>query len=195
VAGTKEEQAALVSHLPEPIRKLYGDDAVCFSDLEGKAWAFEYSGGPVRCWLEIEETGQSTMPKLYPPKPPDGVGEWVCNGEKGRIILWMRRVASDKVNLVLKRAGRDPVDTSPVAIGCTIKSDGGGDNFFDSLKNPLWYGWKGHEFTRKLPDEVPLPDDRPAVILEATATESQADQPRQVKLIFKVQRVTKREGG
>jgi hypothetical protein len=197
VAGTEEEEAALVSHLPEQIRKLFGNDFNCFSDLEGKAWAFEYTGGPVRCWLEIEETGQSTAPKRYPPPAPDGPGEWEGKGAKGRIVLWMRRDGSERVNQVLRRAGRDPLDTSTVSIGCTITSDKGGSNSAASLENPLWYGWKEHTFVPppgplQLPSEVPLPDDKPGVVLEGKATEAvEEGRPRQVKLAFKVQRVPK----
>jgi hypothetical protein len=191
VAGTKAEEAEFVAHLPEPIRKLYGSDPFdCFDDLGGKAWAFEYAGGPVRCWLEIEEQGQSTLPERYPPHQPDGIDQWEGKGEKGRIILWMRRNVSEKVNQVLKRVGREPEDTGVVVIGCKITSLEGGSGGAASFKNPLWYGWQKSTESRKLPEVTPLPDESPASVLELIAKEVITEgQPRQVKLIFKVQRM------
>jgi hypothetical protein len=38
------------------------------------AWTAKYSGGPIECWLEIEEEGQSTLPKRLPEKDFLGAG-------------------------------------------------------------------------------------------------------------------------
>jgi len=187
VPGTKEEQAAFIAHIPEPIRKLYGSDFQCFTDLEGKAFAWEYAGGPVRLWLEFEEKGQSTVPRRYPERE-----DWVIKGDTGRVIFWVRRGVSDKINSVLKRAGKPEGDTSAVGLGVTITSPAGGQNNSVGYKNPLWYGWDGYSFASERPvEELRLPPDEPAAILVLDATETKADGkgPRRAKLVLKMQRI------
>ena len=51
--------------------------------LACEAYSFEYSGGPILCWLEVEERGQKTLPK-----------DWGANlqknfspGGKGKLIF------------------------------------------------------------------------------------------------------------
>jgi hypothetical protein len=52
-------------------------------------WTAKYSGGPIECWLEIEEEGQSTLPKRF---PQDFVGAGSVNRPtEGTINLWLRR--------------------------------------------------------------------------------------------------------
>ena len=186
VPGTKEEQAAFVAHIPEPIRKLYAGDAQCFADLEGKAFAWEYTGGPVRLWLEFEEKGQSSVPKRYPPE------DWVAKGETGRVVFWIRRGVSDKINFALKRAGKPQGDTSAVGLGVTITSSAGGQNNATALDNPLWYAWGGYSFaSERPPEEVRLPAGAPAtvLVLDARETTAVAKEPRRAKLVLKMQRV------
>jgi hypothetical protein len=50
-------------------------------------WTARYSGGPIDCWLEIEEEGQSTMPKRIPEKDNLGAGS-VNPPAEGTIELW-----------------------------------------------------------------------------------------------------------
>jgi hypothetical protein len=189
VPGTKEEQAALITHIPEPIRKLYGPDPfTCFNDLGGKAFAWEYTGGPVRLWLEFEEKGQSTVPARYPERE-----DWLIPGETGRIIFWARRGVSDKINSVLKRAGKPEGDTSAVELGVTITSSAGGISAAVGYTNPLWYGWRGAIFDRDRPvQEVPLPGYEPTEVFSLTAEEAnpaEGKNPRRAKLVLKIQRI------
>src|SRR5262245_49801459 len=99
VPVTPEEQAQLLSYLPEPVRKLYGSDADCLKDLDGKVFAWEYTGGPLRLWLEFGEKGQSTVPERFPLMADD----WLAKGEAGRVVFWVRRGVSEKMNAALKR--------------------------------------------------------------------------------------------
>ncbi len=61
-------------------------DAETLASILGvHVWSFRFSGGPVRCWLEVEEVGQDTMPK----RMPEG-GEFVTsNNDNGEIrFVW-----------------------------------------------------------------------------------------------------------
>jgi hypothetical protein len=53
-------------------------------------WTARYSGGPIECWLEIEEEGQSTLPKRIPEKEFLGAGSANPPSE-GTIDLWWSR--------------------------------------------------------------------------------------------------------
>lgn len=53
-------------------------------------WTARYSGGPIECWLEIEEQGQSTLPKRIPEKGFLGAGS-VNPPAEGTVDLWWTR--------------------------------------------------------------------------------------------------------
>jgi hypothetical protein len=53
-------------------------------------WTARYSGRPIECWLEIEEEGQSTLPKRIPEKDFLGAGSANPPSE-GTIDLWWSR--------------------------------------------------------------------------------------------------------
>ena len=53
-------------------------------------WTAKYSGGPLECWLEIEEEGQTTMPKRMPVKDFIGAGS-VNPASEGSIVFWWSR--------------------------------------------------------------------------------------------------------
>jgi len=187
VSVTPGELASLVSYLPEPIGKLYGSDAACFTDLDGKAFAWEYAGGPIRLWLEFEEKGQSTVPERFPLKADD----WLAKGETGHVVFWVRRGVSDKINAALKRAGKPEGATEAVGLGVTVSSSAGGMNGSIAYDNPLWFGWVGHAFDDRPWAEVALPDyvPTPVLVLEARERKGGNREPRNAKLTLKVQRV------
>ncbi len=61
-------------------------DAETLASILGvHVWSFKFSGGPVRCWLEVEEVGQDTTPK----RMPEG-GEFVTSqNDNGEIrFVW-----------------------------------------------------------------------------------------------------------
>ena len=53
-------------------------------------WTARYSGGPIECWLEIEEEGQSTLPKRIPDKNVLEAGS-VNPPSEGTIEFWWSR--------------------------------------------------------------------------------------------------------
>ncbi len=186
VPVTPQDLSEFVSHLPEPVRKLYGSDADCFTDLGGKAFAWEYAGGPLRLWLEFEEKGQSTVPARH----PENEG-WLARGETGRVVFWARRGVSDKMNAALKRAGKPEGDTRAVELGVTVASSAGGTGGAVGYVNPLWFGWAGHAFDDRPWAEVALPDfvPTPVLLLEAREKKAGNREPRNARLTLKVQRV------
>ena len=63
-------------------------------------WTARYSGGPIECWLEIEEEGQSTLPKRIPEKGSVGV-----NPEGSVLLWWTRREDRQGGQLALESGG------------------------------------------------------------------------------------------
>src|SRR5262245_9487671 len=61
---SESEMKRLVSHMPEQFRKGVSD-AELVKELETISFAFDFKGGPIDLWLEIEEHGQKTMAKVY----------------------------------------------------------------------------------------------------------------------------------
>ena len=50
-------------------------------------WTARFSGGPIECWLEVEEEGQSTLPKRIPEKDFIDAGS-VNPPTEGSIDMW-----------------------------------------------------------------------------------------------------------
>jgi hypothetical protein len=89
------------------------------ADILGiSVWTFRYSGGRVRCWLEIDENGNKTK------KPPDGVqdpNKGNVGAKEGKILLWWRRE-----QLALR-----------------VQSRASAGNYVEGLAHDsLWWGWK-----------------------------------------------------
>jgi hypothetical protein len=82
------------------------------------AWTFRYSGGRVRCWLEIQEGGRTAV------EPVDGVQDpnrGNADAEQGKILLWIRRGE----------------------IRLRVHSGASKGGYFKSLaEDALWWGWK-----------------------------------------------------
>ena len=57
-------------------------------------WTAKFSGGPIDCWLEVEEQGQSTMPKRIPEKDYIGVQSDHSAPTEGTITIWWRQQES-----------------------------------------------------------------------------------------------------
>jgi hypothetical protein len=53
-------------------------------------WTAKFSGGPIQCWLEIEEEGQSTLPKRIPDNNYVGAGA-ANRPTEGMIYFWIKR--------------------------------------------------------------------------------------------------------
>jgi hypothetical protein len=81
-------------------------------------WTFRYSGGRVRCWLEINENGVTSK------EPPSGVqdpNKGNAKAKEGKIVLWWRQ-------------GQ---------LGLRINSGTASSPYSKTLPNDaLWWGWK-----------------------------------------------------
>jgi hypothetical protein len=109
-------------------------------DLELQAWSFEFNGGPLRCWLEFEETGQKAMPARAPSQ-----GEWECDAKEGRIVFSVGRAASERMKVIMQKLGKD-ADPEAVTLNLRFRSpnEGRGGSFGTSHDgSPLWFGWSG----------------------------------------------------
>jgi hypothetical protein len=145
------------------------------ADILGvEAWTIRYSGGPVRCWLEIEETGQETMPRRIPEQ--DSLGKGTSSKEGGQILLWWRRDPSGSggvLNLDLRGGS-----SSGYTLGL------GPDAFV--------FGWPSisASFTPQgRRDPIPVVADREVTLMGYQAVEhkpkGQTGEPRRVKLTLK----------
>jgi hypothetical protein len=96
-------------------------------------WTATYSGGPIECWLEIEEEGQSTMPKRIPGKDCLGAGSANPPSEGAIDLGWSRREDRQGGQLTIHAAkGRYPYGLSKDAFafpwqgfGNTTRRSGG----------------------------------------------------------------------
>ena len=129
-------KSALQRSYPDPLRQGKSDEQVAL-DLDLKAWAFEYNGGPIDCWLEFEELGQATIAKRLP-----DTGDWECKATNGRIIFSVGRGASERMKQIMQKAGKD---AEPKTVGFQLSySDGDGKSGSYGMPrpdNPLWFGW------------------------------------------------------
>ena len=87
-------------------------------------WTAKYSGGPIECWLEIEEEGQATMPKRIPEKDNIGTGSFPQQSD-GTVNFWWRKHGEG--------AGGD------------LHIDAAGSSYGYGLNNNAFvFGWKGY---------------------------------------------------
>jgi len=139
--------------------------------LQIQAWTFRYSGGRVRCWLEIEEEGKKTI------EPPSGAVQDPNVGnekaEEGKILLWWKRG-----ELALRIQ-------SGVSEGGYIKG---------LPEDALWRGWKGVDRTSWHGMREPIvPDlDEEIILLHYEATERKRDaqdpdNPRKITITLKAE--------
>jgi hypothetical protein len=186
----KGELGRLVEHIPEQFRKGLSD-AELAKELETTAFAFDYKGGPIRLWVEIEETGQETMEKRFPDSKTSSEN-WRFAGDEGHICFALRRGLSERVSKLATAAG---VKNSTEAVGIFLiyeaKKPGfkGKDNAYSGSTgrdNPLWYGWKKYKLDPQYPDVKPKKGEEATLfIVTAEETTEGAKEPRKVKLTLK----------
>jgi hypothetical protein len=88
-ASTPAAPAPAVPATPEvQVQPLTADQLAQI--LGVNVWTAKYTGGPIECWLEIKEEGQSTMPRRIPEKDFLGAGSPGAPRE-GTIDLWWTR--------------------------------------------------------------------------------------------------------
>jgi len=152
-------------------------------DLELQAWAFDYNGGPLRCWLEFEESGQSTMRPRYP--SPEK-GDWNCEPSEGHIVFAVGRGASERMKRIMQQLGKDAYPQSivfrmKVEKYSFMTSDGG---------EPLWFRWPGtgKRFVVQTSTIEKAADGEELTLLRvecAEAVPQQPDKPRKATLVLK----------
>jgi hypothetical protein len=105
---------------PAPLRlepaKLDADELADF--LGVSVWTFHYSGGRVRCWVEIEQNGKTTT---FPPQGAQDPNRGNDKAKEGKILLWLR----------------------PGTLKLSINSGVSHGNFIEALpQDGLWWAWK-----------------------------------------------------
>ncbi|MBO0700442.1 MAG: hypothetical protein J2P46_18740 [Zavarzinella sp.] len=182
------EFRALVSHVPEPFRGGLSD-ADLLKELEGVVFAFDYRGGPIRLWAEVEEVGQETMPKRFP-KEADG---WQFVAPEGHVCFALRRGVSERISRLATRAGKknstESVEDFLIyrAKDRTFKDPK--DNSHTSSTghvSPLWYGWKKAKIEPEVLHAKPKPGEAVALfVVTAAETTDGVKEPRKAKLTLK----------
>ena len=102
------------------------DAATLARILDVHIWEFKFSGGPVRCWVEIEEVGQETMPRRFP--EDEGIRS---SDNEGEILFAWRRTPSRGGALILECGGHHRMSG------------------LDS--NAFLFGWKGMQSSGDFP--------------------------------------------
>jgi hypothetical protein len=165
------ELKTLLEGVPDTFRKNRSDLDLA-RDLGIHAWAIEYTGGPLTCWLDIEETGQSTIPARYP--GPVGM-DFPAKAERGRIMIGLRPGAargnpSGRSKRILQELG-NPVD----GIGESFIISGALHSR-ESSANPrvpkLWAAWNDVAF-KELSCKEKVEGDGDVTLLAVEATEKQ----------------------
>jgi hypothetical protein len=77
-----------------------------------QAWTFQYSGGPVRCWLEIDEDGKKSV------QPAEGL-KHLGGGPEGRILFWKR--GKGEFGLAMYSGDAKRHDWGQVSISMTLR--------------------------------------------------------------------------
>jgi hypothetical protein len=139
----EDRKVALPREYPAGLRRGMSDEQLA-RDLDLQAWAFEFSGGPLRCWVEFEESGQQTMPAREPAQ-----GGWDCDAGEGRVIFSVGRGASERMKRIMQQLGKD-ADPESVSFNLRFRSpsEGQSGSFGKSHGNsPLWFGWPDRNWT------------------------------------------------
>jgi hypothetical protein len=147
--------------------KLDGQDLADI--LAISAWTFRYSGGRVRCWLEIDENGVKTK------EPPDGVQDLNKGDSKakaGKIVLWWRQGE----------------------LGLRINSGTSSNPYSKTLsKDALWWGWKSSSGNTSVASAPAAPKPGEEITLlrheaqEFKDNAKDAKPPRKVVIVLKAQ--------
>ncbi len=144
VALTEEDwKTALPREYPAALRRGMSDEQLA-KDLELQAWAFEFNGGPLYCWLEFEESGQKTVASRleFSAFVP---GSWDIRA--GRIVFSVGRAASERMKGIMQKVDKD-ADPDVVAFNLRAHDPAegkSGTHGYSLGGSPLWFGWSGGE--------------------------------------------------
>jgi hypothetical protein len=188
---SKDEIHRLVEHMPQPFREGLSD-AELAKELETIAFAFDYKGGPFRLWVEIEETGQETMPKRLP-HPQIDDWQFAPDPDEGHVCFALRRGVSGRASKLATQAGVKH-STQDVGIYLMYESKKAGQknakdngyNFATGKTNPLWYGWKKYKLDPQYPEvKAKKGEDVTLFVVTAEETTEGVKEPRKVKMTLK----------
>jgi hypothetical protein len=166
-----DELKSLLEGVPDTFRKNRSDLELA-RDLGVHAWAIEYTGGPLNCWLDIEETGQSTMPARHP--GPVGMN-LPAQTERGRIMIGLRPGAasgnpSGRSRRILQELGNpvDGISESFIISGALYSRESGANPRVPKL----WAAWTDVAF-KELSRTEKVEGDGEDTLLAVEATEKQ----------------------
>jgi hypothetical protein len=182
-----EEMKVLLEGVPASVRKGRTEPELA-QELGCRTWVVDYAGGPLSCWLEVEEAGQKTCAPRLP--GPEGIA-WPCQPKEGRIVMCFRPGASQRnpsarSKRIAERLGpREEVAQLFVLYGAISSKESAAD----PLQPRWWSAWDDVSLTEtRGPAKVPA--GKPVALLIVEATEKQPPQgaqPRKVKLSLKAQ--------
>jgi hypothetical protein len=139
------------------------------------AWTFRYSGGPARCWLEIEETGQQTMPRRIPDEGYIAEGVQPPREEGTILLYWIR----------------DSPETGGRLTVRITQGGGSGGYSYGLNRDAFVYGWKSFGATSTLQgrrEPIAAQAGREVTLLEYDAREytpEGREGGRRVRLLLK----------
>lgn len=188
VALTGEDwKSALPREYPAGLRQGMSDEQLA-KDLDLQAWAFEFNGGPLYCWLEFEESGQKTVAtdlefgSIVP-------GSW--DVPKGRMVFSVGRGASERMKGITQKVSKD-ADPGAVTFNLRLRDPAGGKSGSHQSSlggSPLWFGWSGEkEFIVRADPIAAAGEGEVLTLLRVECTESnpaKKDMSRRVVLTLK----------
>jgi hypothetical protein len=184
---TADEVQYAVSELPAAFREgLSGSEAEVAKQLGLRDWAFDFTGGPFGCWIDIEETGQQTAGPLPSRKHPEMTIN--CDGKEGVLLFWFQPRITPQIPQPLKERFLGN-KTGPPDLCLALDTNGKKTLRMANYGKPatpivpLWFGWKDAEVKEQL-DPVILKAAQTATILVIEATEKDVSNPRRVKLFI-----------
>ena len=162
VAGCSNATSAPVSTPVAPtqveIQPLTADQLARIMSVN--VWTATYSGGPIECWLEIEEEGQSTVARRIPEK--GFLGDTIDNRpSEGTIEFWWTRREDRAGGMIQIQAGR-------------------GSYGYGFGKDALTFGWSSFSASSTTPGKQKILNGEPGksfVIVDYDANESTKDDP------------------
>jgi hypothetical protein len=144
--AAKDWTDALPLEYPAEARKGMTDEQLA-KELDVRAWAFDFVGGPFQCWLEFEEAGQRTMPTQYPASERS---RWFVDAAHGHFVFSVGRTGTLRMKPILDTNG---VDGSPEKIALNLRYRNPADvqtgRFGISYgAAPMWFRW-AEKFTAR----------------------------------------------
>jgi hypothetical protein len=180
---TAEEIKHAITQLPEGFRDALPDtNPAQAARLDLNVWAFDFEGGPFN--LIIETIGAESNDKVNMREP-----RLRCEGERGRLLIWLQPRDSSKMAPELRdrfRPNKPQVPNLVVGIDSNDQQTLRATTSFGSRDKPLvplWFGWKRAD-VHESKSPATLKVGEVASILRLEATEKDVEKPRKIILSF-----------